>query len=281
MVSSLGSTGITEWQGWVIAEFAVNDNNIHVVIQCLGVHTIYVNDVPVVGDVYRRDQFWFSVKLSKGIHSVYVRLRAKGTQIFKCSINDAKHNFEILKPHFLPDLWQGYLFSKYIALPVANLHTTKWLKIIKVSINDQSLGNPIEAHLLDSKMSIAPGQTRPIIITLSSTTELILDNACASVDLKIKISTSDGQVVYPVSLRCRKQHESFLFTFLDHDGSIQHGAAIHPILTCVSDLCPVLLTLHGTTVPAQNQADSYKRMNSNDKEFLFGLDSAWVLAPTR
>ncbi len=41
----------------------------------------------------------------------------------------------------------------------------------------------------------------------------------------------------------------------------------------------VLLTLHGTTVPPQNQADSYKHMV--DGKFIFGLEKAWTLAPTR
>ncbi|CAG2189140.1 unnamed protein product [Mytilus edulis] len=91
--------------------------------------------------------------------------------------------------------------------------------------------------------------------------------------------TSEGNKDFLVNLRCRKLKESFLFTFLDHDGSVQHAAAIYPLSDCMGESCPVLLTLHGTTVPPQNQADSYKYMV--DKEFVYGINGAWLLAPTR
>ena len=66
LVRSLGSMGITEWRGWLVGDFAVNDMNVNVIIQCHGVHTLYVDFTPVTGDVYRRNQFWFGVSLSKG-----------------------------------------------------------------------------------------------------------------------------------------------------------------------------------------------------------------------
>jgi len=43
--------------------------------------------------------------------------------------------------------------------------------------------------------------------------------------------------------------------------------------------CPVILTNHGTSVPPQNHADSYKHME--DGLFLFGTKAAWILAPSR
>ncbi len=54
-----------------------------------------------------------------------------------------------------------------------------------------------------------------------------------------------------------------------------------PISHCQEAECErsVLLTMHGTTVPPQNQADSYKHMV--DGKFVFGLEHAWTLAPTR
>lgn len=58
LVMSLQSMGITEWQGWVTGDFFVNENNATVLVQCLGVHTVYVDDSIMTGDVYRRDQFW-------------------------------------------------------------------------------------------------------------------------------------------------------------------------------------------------------------------------------
>lgn len=58
LVMSLQSMGITEWQGWVIGDFAVNENDASVLFQCLGVNTIYIDGAILVADVYRRDLFW-------------------------------------------------------------------------------------------------------------------------------------------------------------------------------------------------------------------------------
>ena len=58
LVMSLQSMGITEWQGWVFGDFFVNEDDATVLVQCLGVHTVYIDDSVMTGDVYRRDQFW-------------------------------------------------------------------------------------------------------------------------------------------------------------------------------------------------------------------------------
>jgi len=72
LVNSLGSTAITEWQGWLVSEFGINSdaNSRSAILRCLGVHTAYVNGVPIVGDVYRRDHFRFSVPSTKGLYEV-------------------------------------------------------------------------------------------------------------------------------------------------------------------------------------------------------------------
>ena len=225
LVNSLGSTAITEWQGWVVGEFVVNENALDIIIQCLGVHTIYIDDVPVTGDVYRREQYWYSVNLKRGFHSIFIRLRAKGQQVFRCQVEQAKSNIEIHEPRYKPDIWNGYLFSGYVALPITNLQSSKWLKINRISLQEQSEGESITVALVDDKpVSIAPGQTLPVRISWSADDKHIAKAGCDSIGLKLKVTSSDGQLAYPISLRCRKLRESFIFTFLDHDGSIQHGA---------------------------------------------------------
>lgn len=277
LVNSLSSTGILEWQGWVVGEFAVNEEGSNIIIQCLGVHTIFVDNVPVTGDVYHRDTFWFSVNLDRGIHTIYIRLRAKARGMFNCKIQNPIRNLDVLKPHYLPDLYNGYLFGTHIAVPISNYNTKKWLKDIRISLQSQSNGNPLTITQND-KFGIAPGQTRPINIQLSSENDKILET-CVDIDIVLNVRTSERQTTLPLTLRCRKLRESFLYTFLDHDGSVQHAAVIEPLESCSEDVCPVLLTLHGTTVPPQNQADSYKYMEG--KNFVFGYPKAWVLAPTR
>ena len=58
LVMSLQSMGITEWQGWVLGDFFISEDGVTVLVQCLGVHTIYIDDNVVTGDVYRREKFW-------------------------------------------------------------------------------------------------------------------------------------------------------------------------------------------------------------------------------
>ncbi|XP_063426134.1 uncharacterized protein LOC134709942 [Mytilus trossulus] len=274
LINTLSSMGITEWQGWVIGEFSLNDNRQNVALQCLGHHTIYVDGIPVTGDVYHRNQFYFGLQLNRGLHSIYVRLRGKVGANLMCSLQIKQVPFEILNPHYLPDIVDGHVFGKHIAIPVANYHFSKWIKISKIKLVDQSDGNDMNFELLN-QVHIAPGQILPINIVFESSEIL----PCENIQLKLKLLTSEGNRDFLVNLRCRKLKESFLFTFLDHDGSVQHAAAIYPLSNCMGESCPVLLTLHGTTVPPQNQADSYKYMV--DKEFVYGVDGAWLLAPTR
>ncbi|GAB1609702.1 uncharacterized secreted protein ARB_06907-like [Argonauta hians] len=280
LVGSIGSMGITEWQGWTVTEFAINEKEQTVVIQCHGLTTAYVDKVAIVGDVYHRDQLMFSITLSRGIHTLYAKLRAKVNANFKCVFKSVSTNFDILTPTMIPDLVDGYLFSQYISIPVINFLGNKWLKNIGVSLKSQSYGPPVTLELVN-KRNIAPGQILGLIVSIVPTQNR-LTNGCHStgIDLVLEISTSEGSMESaPINLRCRKINQSFLFSFIDHDGSVQQGAAIAPTSKCALNLCPVLLTLHGTSVPAQNQADSYKRMVG--KDFKFGFDRIWLLAPTR
>ncbi len=244
LINSLGSLAITEWQGWTVGEIAVNDNNQNILIQCLGVHTIYIDDLltPVTGDVYRRSQFWFSVSLDKGIHTIYIKHRCKQAQVFQCTFTTALSTYELLQPHFLPDLYDGYLFSNWIALPIANHHSTKWLTISKVSIASQFRGKVLRLEKLPPQpreISIAPGQTLAASLELRTDNEEDVEKRVIedcegdkAIRLSVRVNSNEGQQQLALDLRCRKRHESFLFTFPDADGSIQHAAAIEPIDEC-------------------------------------------------
>ncbi|KAL3875128.1 hypothetical protein ACJMK2_038060 [Sinanodonta woodiana] len=281
LVSSLGSMGITEWQGWVVGVFAVNDNEQNIIVQCIGVSTIYVDDVPLTGDVYHREQFWYGIKLERGIHTIFIRLRAKVVAEFKCELKVATNSFELLKPHFQPDLVDGYLVSPYLAVPISNHHSSKYLKILKVQLHGHSSHSDEMTTTLEGEFNdIAPGQTMPVNVKFWTEAKTQrLEKRCYDIEIQLKFITSDGSQILMLLLRCRKSNESFLFTFIDHDGSVQHAAAIQPIKNCRGSLCPVVLTLHGTTVPPQSQADSYKKMILG--EFVFGIENCWLLAPTR
>lgn len=274
LVSTLSSMGITEWQGWIVGEFTVNEKNQYVTIQCLGVHTVYIDRVPITGDVYHRNQYFYGIQLNRGVHKIYVKLRGKVAANVMCDIQIKSTPFEVLTPHFLPDVVDGHIFSKHMTIPIANYHHSKWIKVSKVKILEQSKGNGMNFKLLN-QVHIAPGQILPVNIIFDSSEEL----PCQDIEINLKITTSEGSQELTFTLRCRTLKESFLFTFLDHDGSIQHAAAIHPLSACNEESYPVVLTLHGTTVPPQNQADSYKHMI--DGQFIYGVEGAWLLAPTR
>ena len=197
-----------------------------------------------------------SVHLSRGAHTLQLRLRSKGSFTFTCNIKllETQHTFEVLSPSYLPDLVDGKLFSMFLSIPINNLHGSQWLKVTKVSATKEAFSDlQLSAKLTaqDKAFAIAPGQVRPIKILLeykNGKEQLSDDGICSDVKLVLKINTNKGpdrEVV--LNLRCRKRSESFLFTFLDHDASVQHGAAIVPLTSCSSGMCPVLLTLHGTS----------------------------------
>ncbi|XP_052766387.1 uncharacterized protein LOC128207480 isoform X2 [Mya arenaria] len=291
LVNSLGSMGITEWQGWLVGDFAVNEDDLDLVVQCMGVHTVYINDIPVTGDVYHRDKFWYGVELNPGIHTVYIRLRTKISAHVMCKFKTAKSSFELLSPIFLPDLLDGRLFGNYLTFPVANYHSSKFLKISKVVLTDfnsksSETQNKLVINVLKSPVSIAPGQIYSLNLELrAKTQDKTIISECSTpespwdVKFTLKVTTSVGVSTLPIAIRCRTGKQSFLYTFLDHDGSVQQAAAIQPLQDCPGGVCPTVLSLHGTSIPPQNQADSYKHMVTG--QFVFGFPRGWTLAPTR
>ncbi|XP_059150060.1 uncharacterized protein LOC131936940 [Physella acuta] len=281
LISALGSLGITEWQGWAVGQMLVNEDML-LSYQCLGVARCFLGPTLIAGDLYFRKDFQFPVALPRGVHSVFVPLRSKVTAKFRFSVLKVP-NFTVNSPMFLPDIQWGHLPSNaFLPVPVSNQMGNRWLKIIKVKVESQSDGEKLEVNLLNKMNEIAPGQTKVIALHLKlsqPSQDSQLTSHCHDVTIDILMKTSEGQENIPVTLRCRNKKNSFLFTFVDHDGSIQHAAAIEPIGTCAGHQCPTFLTLHGTTVPPQNQADSYKKMVKG--EFQFGVHKMWLLAPTR
>jgi predicted esterase len=171
--------------------------------------------------------------------------------------------------------------------------------------------------------SIAPGQILPIHVHLRRgpsfpTGGLPADDIDQCVTLLIVITGTalreeDGaslmvKAAVQVTLRCRRANQSFVLTFIDHDGAVAEAAAIRPRppplprppsspsspaspsspSRCGPRGCPVVLTLSGVGVPARDQADAYKYVppssgvgGGGGNDFVFGLQGAWVLSPGR
>jgi len=182
-----------------------------------------------------------------------IKLRSKAVLAihFYLKQSQEKVPLSILNPPFLPDLVNGKVFSNYVSFPVQNLHHSNFLKVSKVSI--KSGDSIFKVSLVDDsqKFSIAPGQVKPVVVRIDYNDEqetIITENKeCKDEQIYLKLSFKGRDEQVTLSLRCRKVSESFLFTFLDHDGSIQHGAAIAPLKGCDNGVCPTLLTFHGTS----------------------------------
>ncbi|XP_014674933.1 PREDICTED: uncharacterized protein LOC106815023 [Priapulus caudatus] len=279
LVSSLQSMGVTEWQGWAVGSFVVGRPGAFVV-QCLGVSYFYVDDALHVGDVYRCAHLWFPARLDAGLHTVYAKLRANPHLAFRCGVETRDRGFvRALDPPFAPDLYDGVLVSEYIVVPVRNLHPTEWIDGVAITVEGTSgfVTNAVSSFRGD--LRVAPGQHRLVSARVARTSAAPRGARCADVTLTLAVATNLGGATCRATLRCRARSQSFVFTFADHDGSTQHAAAVAPLADCGIAACPTLLTLHGTSVSARDQADAHKRGVGGRYEF--GVERGWVLAPTR
>lgn len=89
--------------------------------------------------------------------------------------------------------------------------------------------------------ALAPGCTLPVRLRLSlaAAADDKDKEKCLSVTVRVTgvgVSSGDAVSSPPVklALRCRKAAQPFLFTFIDHDGTVAHAATIKPR----TDSCP-------------------------------------------
>ncbi|CAD7926882.1 unnamed protein product [Amoebophrya sp. A25] len=149
---------------------------------------------------------------------------------------------------------------------------------------------------------VAPSQSSAIPVKFklkdSTSTSEASSSTCNPIRFELKVtytvaSTGDETTtdspqtkLLPITLQCRKPSDSLLYTFLDHDGTVNRAAAIMPLLSTSPTLVqreagpggklklprsskktayPVVLSLHGTGVDVRMQADSYKyKPRAND-----------------
>lgn len=286
LVMSMQSMGITEWQGMLVNDFLVSAQDVHAKVQCLGVSHFYINNRILNGDLYRREEYWNPIKLDAGIHTLLVPVRAKGPGLVQCFIKTPPKNKRILfhvDKILQPDFIDGNIFSSLVSIPVSNLDDKTMYKLISISTTMNALPGFASVDLsIFNTFSIMPGQMSTLQLNITNKDSQTQQTKCPKkpILLKVRLEFSGAFVEdFSIKFRCRSSKQSFLFTFTDHDGSIQHAASIKPLKPCLKEKCPVLLTMHGTGVSAESQADSYKHMVK--KKFVFGVEKMWVLAPTR
>lgn len=281
LVMSLQSIGVAEWQGLLVNEFIIAEDNTEAKVQCLGVNVFYIDGRMMNGDIYHRSHYWYPIQLNSGIHQVEVPVRAKGSTSVRCDVITKKKEKGLMIHHvkFIPDLVDGNVFSNFISLDVTNMNSKGSIDILSAHAKNHNLKQEPVINIVKITKLLS-GQTGSIVLKIAFNGDII-EKKCfrEKYSMKIKIETDVNSQEVEVVLRCRSSHQSFLFTFLDHDGSIQHAATVKPLRDCELASCPVLLSLHGTGVKAENQADSYKRMRNG--KYVFGVEKLWLLAPTR
>ena len=127
---------------------------------------------------------------------------------------------------------------------------------------------PGQSVLFPLRLAVADAGCEPQ--SCQAKTQTIWTMNCATVpSLSLRLQAlavaSDGAAAVvtagiSIRLRCRSAREAFLYTFVDHDGSIQTAAAVATYAAAPLPPVPVLLSLHGTGVTPENQAAAYKVM---------------------
>ena len=160
-----------------------------------------------------------------------------------------------MHPPLTPDLVGGRVFSNLISIPLTNHNPSKWLKITTLTLVSQTKGPDISLHLdKHQRLTIAPGQIHSLIATFELKNDKETLDSCPPKDTQgiLQLKSHQGfKDEISFTIRCRPRNQSFLFTFIDHDGSVQEAAAVFPIVTeepVLLKTYPVLLTLHGTGI---------------------------------
>ena len=192
--------------------------------------------------------------MDAGIHTLKVIVRLKGPGAIKCFLKVAPkkldieiHSEKISKPDFV----NGNLFSEYVSIPITNLNPRIDYTLKKVEVKSHSIPGYEKIDIAFENQIVRTGQTSSIIFKILNHESQQKQTKCTKssmyITLKLISHTSDFKNNdVTIQIRCRSSTQSFLFTFLDHDGSIQHAAAVLPLKKCLTKKCPVVLTNHGT-----------------------------------
>jgi pimeloyl-ACP methyl ester carboxylesterase len=310
VVRALGETSM-EVQAWVATEIHAQRTGRHV-LRCAGVHSFYVNNVKHIADQYGMHQGAFGVGFqweAGSTHTLFVKLKMVLRSGLSCSISymGAVGGSSVVRlgpARVKPDVVSGRFFgpganTTYVSLPVTNTHATLGISHIHWHVQSSSSFSSSKLQLTQpvrQQFAVAAGQTALVPLQLSLTGQ----GRTLACPLRLTVgatvwfeggesgSVENGQ---QMELECRQfGKQSFVFTFVDVDGSVQASGAVAPRKACISSegvevACPVLLALHGTGVSARNMADAFKRIvkskKSKKEQWEFGVRGAWVVTPTR
>lgn len=131
-VQALNRITALEVQGWMVADFDVSSSGRYL-LRCSPAHHVEVDDDLRLlhGDVYSKGFAWSAVTLSAGRHSIYIRVRAKGSAALGCTVRAPSDPIEVFQTKVRsPDIVASSLLGSppMLAMHVLNTGTT-WRRL--------------------------------------------------------------------------------------------------------------------------------------------------------
>ena len=323
LVRLSSSVTIQEFQGLISRKLTITKPGTYA-IACHGLHTIEIDQHLFHADVYSSQQIYAVTYLNVGVHHVSSRIRGKGSASFRCSLSGPSRSVAVRlhSPPLqeLPDVVQGKLLTPHLSVRVVNLGSapiTTW------SFTTNNKHVRVTVPLSSQKMKCYSGQSLNLPLNIKVNTKrkkLPKGEKDQCLTFVIALNNKDNKqnpvvATVKITLRCRRQDQSQLMTYISHDGTVASAALLRPHhpTTCSQKGCPIILALSGvgvsrckqmmfvpihrhraynecfflsflsvSKVQPMNMADSFKYKDApNDPDYIFGLPTAWVLAPER
>lgn len=246
-----------------------------------------------------------------GYQEIQAMLRT-GTQHLPPTSSTAKLHGQLTHQKNIIYPYQTVRIPLYIAIiPSTNVShkTNEWFTRVKVMELCQAFGNRIKITI-----DLIANQDKSVSTENGNLHTEINGNIDHTGEDKVNIAQNNSEYAkihdsQSLTLECRFSNQSFVFTFVSSDGSIQHAAAIRPkwnntngkAVSILSQLeesksdnnsskdiqhtnFPTVIFLGGTGVTARSASDSHKwkpPFKSDANEYEFGINQMWLLTPER
>ena len=317
LVQSLGQRAVLEFQAWAVGVIAVVEDGSYD-LDCKRVHKAMLHDAAALhrpprilnGDIYGSSPYGgggFSVgKLRAGVYLLSMRVRAVVQGEPSCNLSPSRASWSVGPLSQLPDIIlpdpdsrdSPRLCGGVVAFPIKNGAASGWLRV--VSVRAKAAG--VDARIIDARadnVAIAPGQLRLLAVQLSLKPGGAKVSCPFGTTIEVHATVSDSEVgsgagdtasmlsVRVGGMQCRRPSQSIVCTHIDYDGAVSAAAIVRPRSSELCDGkhgCPVILSMHGTSIPVRDSADAFKYKPagvSDDTDFTFGAERFWLVAPTR
>ncbi|KAJ4502437.1 hypothetical protein HRR90_007850 [Exophiala dermatitidis] len=270
-----------QFQGWVKGVIWNADTAFRrVVLQPKNVLELWINDDHVFGgDFYGFQRAPVVVDLRPGSNDISIRLtgdiRSMGgisppvfratlsTHVVSAPLGILNHSLVI------PDVVSGRFCTHVGSITVSN-HANSWVEVRHVTATVP--GKSVD--VLEESIRIAPGQSRPLQMNLTS-----LDSLGEALELKVLYTVRPAahhQITFHIPLTHVSNTSTQKITFLHPSGAVSY-ATLRPPPTMSEQVCnksyPVLLNLHGAGVDTDGPLSRHIFDAAHDLP-------VWILSPS-